>query len=124
MATTCNPGVCGVGNSVTFKHMASLHKGNIHGGGDPSVLDANYPPNLLLARGPLGGGGGGGGQSEGGVQGGRMGGGIGGAGGGAPGGSVGGGGPSGAIRGGGGGLRIVLGCKLNKIFLRAPLVFM
>ena len=29
-----------------------------HGrGGDPSVLDANYPPNWLLARGPLGGGG-------------------------------------------------------------------
>ena len=25
-------------------------------GGDPSVLDANYPPNKVLAGGPLGGG--------------------------------------------------------------------
>ena len=35
------------------------------GGGDPSVLDANYPPNQLLAGGPLGGGGGGGGGGHG-----------------------------------------------------------
>ena len=70
--------------------------GGGHGGGDPSVLDANYPPNELLAGGPLGGGGGGG-APEGGVQGGRMGGGLGGAGGGALGGSVGGGGQVGQI---------------------------
>ena len=31
------------------------------GGGDPSVLDANYPPPLTVGRRPLGGGGGGGG---------------------------------------------------------------
>ena len=30
------------------------------GGGDPSVLDANYPPQLTVGRRPLGGGGGGG----------------------------------------------------------------
>ena len=30
------------------------------GGGDPSVLDANYPPQVTLDRRPLGGGGGGG----------------------------------------------------------------
>ena len=29
------------------------------GGGDPSVLDANYPPQLTVGRRPLGGGGGG-----------------------------------------------------------------
>ena len=28
------------------------------GGGDPSVLDANYPPQLTVGRRPLGGGGG------------------------------------------------------------------
>ena len=35
------------------------------GGGDPSVLDANYPPQLTVGRRPLGGGGGGGGLREG-----------------------------------------------------------
>ena len=28
-----------------------------HGGGDSSVLDANYPPQLTVGQGPLGGGG-------------------------------------------------------------------
>ena len=37
-------------------------------GGNPSVLDANYPPNKLLAGGPLGGAGGGGGALEGGFR--------------------------------------------------------
>ena len=60
-----------------------------HGGGDPSVLDANYPPNQLLAEGPWGGGGGGGGLGGGGL-------------GGAPGRAVPGGG--GGSRGGGGGV--------------------
>ena len=56
-------------------------KGHLPRGADPSVLDANYPPQLTVGRRRLGGGGGG-----------------------APGGSVGGGrGPSGAIWGGGGG---------------------
>ena len=44
------------------------------GGGDPSVLDANYPPTNCWPEAP-------GGGCEGGVQGGRMGGGIGKAGG-------------------------------------------
>ena len=63
--------------------------------GDPSVLDANYPPNLLVAGGPLGRGGEGG-HGRGGVLGVNWGGGL-------PGGSVGGRGPGGAIWGGGGG---------------------
>ena len=37
-----------------------LAVGGWHGGGDPSVLDANYPPQLTVGRRPLGGGGGGG----------------------------------------------------------------
>ena len=36
------------------------------GGGDPSVLDANYPPQLTVGRRPLGGGGGGSGRANGG----------------------------------------------------------
>ena len=88
------------------------------GGGDPSVLDNNYPPTNCWPEAPWGGGGGGGGGGalEGGFREGRWGGsrrGRGG-GGGAPGGSVGGGGvqvqrfgvvvggPGGAIWGGGG----------------------
>ena len=64
-----------------------VHFSAFRGGGDPSVLNANYPPNKLLARGPLRGGGGG-------VLGGERGGGASGGGGGAPGrgGSLGGGG--------------------------------
>ena len=75
------------------------------GGGDPSVLNANYPPQLTVGRRPLGGGGGGGGggASEGGFREGEWGGGDKRGRGGGPGGSGGGGGPSGAIRGGGGG---------------------
>ena len=38
------------------------------GGGDPSVLNANYPPQLTVGRRPLGGGGGGGGGIEGGSR--------------------------------------------------------
>ena len=37
-----------------------------HGGGDPSVVDAKYPPQLTVGRRALGGGGGGGGALEGG----------------------------------------------------------
>ena len=44
------------------------------GGGNPSVLDANYPRQLTVGQRPLGGGGGGG-HGRGGSRGGRMGGG-------------------------------------------------
>ena len=50
------------------EYTANIHKRKDHkrkeempGGGDPSVLDANYPPQLIVGRRPLGGGGGGGG---------------------------------------------------------------
>ena len=71
------------------------------GGGNPSVLDANYPPQLIVGRRPLGGGRGG---IGGGVQGGAIGGGSRrGLGGGLREGRLGGGGSGGAIWGVGGG---------------------